>query len=313
MADQVRIAGAEFLMGSDRHYPDEGPARRVEVGAFDIDVHPVTNSEFAEFISATGHVTLAEIAPEAEDYPGAHPDDLFPGSLVFMMTAGPVPLDDFRQWWSWAHGADWRHPTGPESDLEGLYDNPVVHVAYEDAAAYADWAGKRLPTEAEWEYAARGGLEGAEFTWGEGDPQDGSDPKANTWQGRFPFENSEVDGWIRTSPVGSFQPNGYGLFDMAGNVWEWTSDWYSDRSAGSTNACCVPDGSPTEEQSYDSTHSVRMPRKVVKGGSHLCTAQYCFRYRPAARQPQTIDTSTSHIGFRCVGTVPSSPSRSPGR
>jgi len=290
-------------MGSDRHYSDEGPARRVEVEAFDIDVYPVINAEFAEFVSATGHVTFAEIAPDTEAYPGAHPDDLVPGSLVFMMTAGPVRLDDFRQWWSWTHGADWRHPTGPESDLEGLDDHPVVHVTYEDAAAYANWAGMRLPTEAEWEFAARGGLEGAKFTWGEGDPQDGPEPKANTWQGRFPFENSEVDGWTRTSPVGSYQPNDYGLFDMAGNVWEWTSDWYSDRSSGSTHACCAPDRPPTEEQSHDSIQSVRIPRKVVKGGSHLCTVQYCFRYRPAARQPQTIDTSTSHIGFRCVSSI----------
>lgn len=301
MPDQIHIPGGEFHMGSDQHYPDEGPSRRLSVEGFSIDTTQVTNAEFAEFIAETGHVTVAEIAPKAEDYPGADPEDLVPGSLVFTMTRGPVRLDDFHQWWSWSHGADWRHPTGPDSSLDGLDDHPVVHVAFEDAVAYAEWAGKRLPTEAEWEYAARGGLDGAEFTWGEGDPQDGPEPKANTWQGRFPFENSELDGWTRTSPVGSFEPNGYGLYDMAGNVWEWTSDWYSNRSQESEQPCCAPLRSPVEEDSYDPRQpQFRIPRKVVKGGSHLCTIQYCFRYRPAARQPQMVDTSTSHIGFRTV-------------
>jgi sulfatase modifying factor 1 len=303
MPDQVWIPDGEFLMGSDDHYPDEGPARRVSVAGFWIDKFPVTNAEFAQFVAETGHVTVAEIAPKAEDYPGAKPEHLVPGSLVFTMTPEPVRLDDFHQWWTWTHGADWRHPTGPKSSADDLDDHPVVHVAYEDAVAYADWAGKRLPTEAEWEYAARGGLEGAEFTWGEGDPQDGIEPKANTWQGRFPYENSELDGWTRTSPVGSYDPNGYGLYDMAGNVWEWTSDWYSNPSEQAQPSCCAPDGPPTEEGSYDPRQpQFRIPRKVVKGGSHLCTIQYCFRYRPAARQPQMIDTSTSHIGFRTVSS-----------
>jgi sulfatase modifying factor 1 len=301
MSDQVWIDSGEFLMGSDSHYVDEGPARRVAVDGFHIDTHPVTNSEFGEFMAATGHVTLAEITPKAEDYPGARAEDLVPGSLVFQMTPGPVRLDDYRQWWAWTHGADWRHPTGPESGLEGLDDHPVVHIGFDDAVAYAEWAGKRLPTEAEWEFAARGGLDGAEFTWGEGDPQDGEEPNANTWQGRFPFENTEVDGWTRTSPVGSYEPNGYGLYDMAGNVWEWTTDWYSDRTKESQPSCCAPSGLPTEEGSYDPNQpQFRIPRRVIKGGSHLCTIQYCFRYRPAARQAQMLDTSTSHLGFRCV-------------
>jgi formylglycine-generating enzyme len=301
MADQVWVRGGGFQMGSDRHYPDEGPSRHVSVDGFSIDPTPITNERFAEFVDETGHVTLAELAPRAEDYPGARPEDLVPGSLVFTPTAGPVNLDDYHQWWSWTHGADWRHPTGPDSSLDGLEGHPVVHVAYQDAAAFADWAGQALPTEAEWEYAARGGLNGAEFTWGEGDPQDTPKPKANTWQGAFPYENTEVDGWTRTSPVGSFEANGYGLYDMAGNVWEWTSEWYSGRGRRPEHSCCAPTGGPSEGASYDPAQpQVRIPRKVVKGGSHLCTIQYCFRYRPAARQPQMVDTSTSHIGFRCV-------------
>lgn len=301
MNDQIWIPGGEFLMGSDRHYPDEGPTRRVSVEGFWIDPSPVTNADYARFVEDTGHVTFAEIAPEAEDYPGARPEDLVPGSLVFTMTPGPVRLDNYHNWWAWVHGADWRHPTGPASDLGGLEDHPVVHVAHRDVEAYAEWAGKQLPTEAEWEFASRGGLDGAEFTWGEGDAQESPDPKANTWQGPFPYENTEVDGWTRTSPVGSFEPNGYGLFDMAGNVWEWTSDWYSNRSQPSGPSCCAPERISAEEASIDPAQpEFRIPRKVIKGGSHLCTIQYCFRYRPAARQPQMLDTSTSHLGFRCI-------------
>jgi formylglycine-generating enzyme required for sulfatase activity len=300
MSEQVWIDGGEFLMGSDRHYPDEGPTRLVTVGGFWIDPHPVTNAQFSRFVGETGHVSVAEVAPEADDYPGARPEDLVPGSLVFTMTPGPVRLDDFRQWWAWTHGADWRHPTGPGSGIEGIDDHPVVHVAYADAEAYASWAGCDLPTEAEWEFAARGGLDGAEFTWGEGDPQDTPAPKANTWQGGFPYENSKADGWDRTSPVGIYEANGYGLYDMAGNVWEWTTDWYS-RPTHPAPSCCAPVSGPTAEESYDPGQPhVRIPRRVVKGGSHLCSIQYCFRYRPAARQPQMVDTSTSHIGFRCV-------------
>ena len=287
---QVWLPGGEFTMGSDHHYPEESPARTATVGPFRMDVHPVTNRQFRRFVKSTGHVTLAERPPDPAVYPEARPEDLVPGSLVFQMTPGPVNLGEYWRWWAWTPGADWRHPLGPRSSLHGLDGHPVVHVAYQDAAAYARWAGMELPTEAEWEYAARGGLDGAEFTWGDVDPQETA-PLANTWQGRFPYENTEMDGWVHTSPVGSYPPNGYGLHDMAGNVWEWTSDAYGlpSRRAPAA-ACCAP-----ETAAADSA-----PTRVIKGGSHLCTIQYCFRYRPAARQSQTIDTSTSHIGFRCV-------------
>lgn len=306
-SEQILIAGGKFKMGSEDHYPDEGPVRTAAVDSFWIDSTPVSNNDFARFMDDTGHVTLAETAPRAEDYPEALPDDLAPGSLVFNMTEGPVRLDDYRQWWSWIVGADWRHPTGPDSNLDGLGNHPVVHVGYDDANAYARWTGMELPTEAEWEFAARGGLDGAEFVWGQSDAQDTPEPKANTWQGRFPYENTPVDGWKRTSPVGSYEPNAYGLYDMAGNVWEWTSDWYQDRSRLPQQvSCCAPEGrrTSTREESYDPTQpAAKIPRKVIKGGSHLCTLQYCFRYRPAARQPQTLDTSTSHIGFRCIKRI----------
>ncbi|MDE0189032.1 MAG: formylglycine-generating enzyme family protein [bacterium] len=287
---QVWLPGGEFAMGSDHHYPEEGPVRAARVDPFGTDIHPVTNRQFRRFMEATGHVTLAERPPDPAVYPEAHPEDLVPGSLVFRMTPGPVNLGEFWRWWAWTPGADWRHPRGPGSSLDGLWDHPVVHVAYQDAAAYAAWAGMGLPTEAEWEFAARGGLDRAEFTWGDDDPQETA-PLANTWQGRFPYENTEVDGWVHTSPVGAYPPNGYGLYDMAGNVWEWTSDAYGLPSDGHpASPCCAP------QTASDDTD----PTRVIKGGSHLCTIQYCFRYRPAARQSQTIDTSTSHIGFRCI-------------
>ena len=283
-------------MGSDHHYPEERPSRRVKVDSFRIDAHPVTNRRFKEFAEATGHVTFAERPPDPARYPGARPQDLMPGSLVFRMTSGPVDLRDFRNWWAWTLGADWLHPLGPGSSLDGLEDHPVIHVAYPDAVAFARWSGMRLPTEAEWEYAARGGLRAAEFEWGDDDVQE-TTPRANTWQGRFPYENTELDGWTRTSPVGSYGSNGFGLYDMTGNVWEWTSTRYRTADmSGPDGACCggkrrpeLPAVSPGE-----------YPSRVIKGGSHLCTTQYCFRYRPAARQPQTIDTSASHLGFRCV-------------
>lgn len=277
-------------MGSDHHYPEEGPVRTAKVEPFGIDAHPVTNRQFRRFVEDRGHVTLAERSPDPAVYPEARPEDLVPGSLVFEMTPGPVNLGEFWRWWALTPGAQWRHPRGPSSSLEGLWDHPVVHVAYPDAEAYARWAGMELPTEAEWEYAARGGLDAAEFTWGDANPQETA-PLANTWQGRFPYENTELDGWTRTSPVGSYPPNGYGLYDVAGNVWEWTSDAYSLHSDGSpASPCCAPDAGGDSST----------PTRVIKGGSHLCTIQYCFRYRPAARQSQTVDTSTSHIGFRCI-------------
>lgn len=299
----IWIPDGVFSMGSESHYPDEGPIRRVDVAGFWIDPAPVTNALFAAFVNSTGHVTGAEVAPGAEEYPGADPADLVPGSLVFEMTNAPVDLGDFSNWWRWVPGADWRHPTGPDSTIDGLDTHPVVHIAYEDALAYARWKGESLPTESEWEYAARGGLDGQEFVWGDVDSQE-SDPVANTWQGGFPFENTELDGWTRTSPVRSYEPNGYGLFDMAGNVWEWTDDWYSTNpSAVADHACCAPGSirSGSREGSLDPTQPhIAIPRKVVKGGSHLCSIQYCFRYRPAARQAQMIDTSAGHLGIRCI-------------
>jgi formylglycine-generating enzyme required for sulfatase activity len=296
----VPLEGGEFAMGSADFYPDEAPVRRVSVGGFSIDPYPVTNRQYADFVVDTGYVTEAERAPDPAMYPGAPPENLVPGALVFTMTPSPVHLGNYMQWWAWTPGADWRHPTGPHSSIADLADHPVVQVSHGDGTAYCAWARLELPTEAEWEYAARGGLDGARFTWGDDDPQETA-PLANTWQGRFPHENTELDGWTRTAPVGSYPDNGYGLFDMAGNVWEWTNDWYT--AEHSQPACCGP-ANPrggTREASIDPAQpEIPIPRKVVKGGSHLCTPQYCYRYRPAARQPQAIDTATSHIGFRCI-------------
>jgi formylglycine-generating enzyme len=283
--DMVQLEGGAFTMGSDHSYPEERPARRVTVEPFQIDRHPVTVREFRAFVAATGHVTLAERQPDPADYPGAAPGSVVPGSLVFRGSEGPVDLRDPRNWWAYVPGATWRHPEGPGSRIAGRHDHPVVHVGFDDAVAYADWAGKALPTEAEWEYAARGGLEGATYAWGD-DPEPDGRPMANTWQGEFPWQNLERDGYRGTSPVGAFPPNGFGLFDATGNVWEWTADRWSDTVPGT---CCGP-------------HSTgeRYERRIIKGGSHLCAPSYCLRYRPAARQTETLDTSTSHIGFRCV-------------
>ncbi len=297
------LSGGTFWMGSDRHYPEEAPAHRVTVGPFWIDRTPVTNRQFRRFVEATGYVTVAEIAPDPKDYPGALPHMLQPGSLVFAPPRHLAGLRDWSQWWRFEFGANWRRPNGRGRSNKGLDDHPVVQVAYKDAEAYAAWAGKALPTEAEWEYAARGGLEGAEFAWGD-ELTPGGRHLANTWQGAFPHENLAADGYTRTSPVGVFPANGYGLFDMIGNVWEWTADWYSARhAADAPNACCIPDNprGGREADSYDQCGSpARIPRKVVKGGSHLCAPNYCRRYRPAARHAQPIDTGMSHVGFRCV-------------
>ena len=299
----IWIPGGAFRMGSDRHYVEEAPAHRVIMDGFWMDATPVTNRQFAAFVEATGHVTVAERKPDPRDYPGALPHMLRAGSLVFSPTPRPVSLEDWSQWWSFRFGADWRHPLGPDSSIRGLDDHPVVHVAYPDALAYARWAGKSLPTEAQWEYAARGGLEGAEFAWGDELTPNGRH-MANTWQGAFPFENTAEDGYERTSPVGSYPANGYGLFDMIGNVWEWTCDWYEPKHPDEAlKACCTPRNprGGREERSYDPLQpSVRIPRKVLKGGSHLCAPSYCRRYRPAARHPEPIDTSAGHVGFRCV-------------
>jgi formylglycine-generating enzyme required for sulfatase activity len=297
------IPGGEFLMGSDRHYPEEAPAHRVRVDGFWIDRTPVTNADFRKFVEDTGHVTLAEIRPNPEDYPGAKPEMLYAGSLVFFPPSHRVDLRDWPQWWAYLKGANWRHPHGPDGGIDGLDDHPVVHVAYVDAAAYARWVGKGLPTEAEWEFAARGGLNGAEYAWGE-ELTPGGRHMANTWQGEFPRQNLRADGYARTSPVSAFPANGYGIHDMIGNVWEWTQDWYvAKHPADSTKPCCVPlnPRGPREADSYDPCMpEIRIPRKVLKGGSHLCAPNYCRRYRPAARHAEPVDTSTSHVGFRCV-------------
>jgi sulfatase modifying factor 1 len=302
--DMLWIPGGTFLMGSEDFYPEEGPVHEVSVDGFWMDRHTVTNQEFARFVDATGYVTVAERELNPADYPGAPPENLVPGALVFQRSRGPVDLKDYRNWWVWTPGTSWRHPHGPASSITGIEQHPVVHVAYEDAEAYARWAGKELPTEAEWERAARGGLEGKKFTWGD-EHFPGGKAMANAWQGEFPWQNLLLDGFTGTAPVGSFPPNGYGLLDMAGNVWEWTSDWYVHNHANEIGqACCGPAVNPriaSQQKSYDPRQpQIRIPRRVVKGGSHLCAPNYCLRYRPAARQPQMIDTGMSHIGFRCI-------------
>jgi len=296
------IESGRFQMGSDRHYPEEAPAHLVEVDGFWIDETPVTNRQFAAFVDATGYVTFAERPPNPADYPGMAPEMARAGSLVFMPPTGPPRPVGPGDWWTFSFGADWRHPLGPGSDLKRKGDHPVTHVAYCDAEAYAAWAGKTLPTEAEWEFAARGGLDAAAFAWGDQLAPAGR-MLANYWQGPFPWRNLKLDGHERTSPVRSFPPNGYGLHDMIGNVWEWTSDWYAGRHPAPTSPCCAPRNphGAAETDSIDPAFAdLGVGRKVMKGGSHLCAENYCQRYRPAARHPQPIDTTTSHLGFRCI-------------
>ena len=295
----VWIPGGTFAMGSDGHYPEEAPVREVTVEGFWMDEHPITNLEFLRFVKATGHVTAAEEPPDPDRYPGAKPELLFAGSVVFEKSEGPVDLSDPHNWWAWRRDVDWRHPEGPGSSLHGRERHPVVHVAFSDAEAYAAWAGKDLPTEAEWEVAARGGLEGVEYAWGEELMPKGK-PMANTWQGEFPYENTLADGFEGTSPVGRFPANGYRLHDMIGNVWEWTTDWYTTTNP-QTSPCCSSD---PRTASVDPNDPAAIPRKVMKGGSHLCAPNYCRRYRPAARMAQPVDTSTSHLGFRCLVRAP---------
>lgn len=299
------IPPGAFVMGSDRFYPEEAPARRVHVDGFWIDEVPVTNAMFAAFVEATGYRTLAEIAPDPRDYPGVEPQRLRAGSLVFVASEAPVRLDDASQWWTWCFGADWRHPRGPESSLSGLDDHPVVHVAHEDATAYAAWAGKILPSEAEWERAARGALDGADYAWGD-ELAPGGQVLANYWQGQFPWRHAQQDGWLRTSPVRTYPANAFGLHDMIGNVWEWTDDWYvaAAHLARKVPGCgCTPRnprGGSRDDSRAPGDASAGLGRRVLKGGSHLCSPDYCQRYRPAARYPQPIDTTTSHVGFRCA-------------
>jgi sulfatase modifying factor 1 len=297
----VWVDGGRFLMGSDDFYPEERPVHQVAVDGFWIDHHPVTNAQFRRFTKATGYVSVAEQAPDPADYPDADPALLVPGALVFQPSTGPVDLRDWRSWWAWVPGASWRSPEGPGSTLHGRDRHPVVQVCHQDAAAYAEWAGKALPSEAEWEYAARGGLEGRVFAWGDEFAPKGRQ-LANTWQGQFPWQNLLLDRYERTSPVGSFPPNGYGLLDMTGNVWEWTDDLFTPDHRGRAAAghgdggCCAP----ANPQAARPAVAEAIARRVIKGGSHLCAPSYCLRYRPAARQGEAVDTATTHIGFRCV-------------
>jgi sulfatase modifying factor 1 len=293
------IPGGQFQMGSADFYPEERPVHQVAVDGFWMDEHPVTVAEFRRYIRATGYQTVAERPLNAADYQGADPDLLVPGSLVFRRTPGPVDTRDFRQWWAYVPGACWRQPEGPGSELRRRDQHPVTHIAYEDAQAYAAWAGKAMPTEAEWEFAARGGLDGAVYVWGD-EFAPGGEQLANTWQGEFPWQNLLLDGYEGTSPAGAFPPNGYGLYDMAGNVWEWTCDYFRARHQGADAAasCCGPVNPLVSEPGRDLSSAI--PRKVIKGGSHLCAPSYCLRYRPAARQGEAVDTSTGHLGFRCV-------------
>jgi formylglycine-generating enzyme required for sulfatase activity len=298
-----RVPGGTFLMGSVEFYPEERPVHRVAVDGFWMDERPVTAAEFRRFVRETGYVTVPERPLDPADYPDADPAALVPGSLVFRKTRGPVDLRDHRNWWAYVPGACWRRPQGPGSTINGRDRHPAVHVAFEDAAAYARWAGKELPTEAEWELAARGGLEGKRFAWGDDERPEGRE-LANTWQGEFPWQNLKLDGFEGTSPAGSFPPNGYGLFDMTGNVWEWTADFFTPRHPDDVQSpCCAPRN--PRVSSPDASFALgqpgaHIPRRVIKGGSHLCAPNYCLRYRPAARQGEAVDSSTSHIGFRCV-------------
>ncbi len=297
------IPGGTFHMGSESFYPEEAPVHRVSVDGFWMDAHPVTNRDFGRFVEATGYRTVAERPLDPADFPDTPVENLVAGSLVFVPTPGPVDLRHISQWWRWTPGACWAHPEGPGSSVEDRRKHPVVHIAAEDAEAYAAWAGRELPTEAEWEYAARGGAEGRWFIWGD-EPRPGGLRLAKYWEGAFPWRNRASDGHDRTAPVGSFPANDYGLWDMAGNVWEWTADWYSDqRPTDAAKPCCIPVNprGPSIDESYDRQQpQFRIPRRVVKGGSFLCADEYCQRYRPAARRPQMIDTGMSHVGFRCI-------------
>jgi formylglycine-generating enzyme required for sulfatase activity len=307
-AGMVWIPGGEFTMGtdSDLGWPDEKPAHRVRVDGFWMDATDVTNAQFREFVEATGYGTTAEKPPDAEEIlrqmppgtPVPPKEKLVPGALVFTPTKGPVDLRDYSQWWKWTPGASWRHPEGPGSSIDGKEDHPVVQVSWFDAVAYATWAGKRLPTEAEWEFAARGGLENKPYAWGDDKPTD-THIQANIWQGDFPYRNTKGDGYERTSPVKTFAPNGYGLYDMSGNVWQWCNDWYQVDLYRQRTGKAVIDNPQGPEKSFDPRQPYS-PLRAQKGGSFLCNDSYCTRYRPSARHGCTPDTGMSHMGFRCV-------------
>ena len=303
------IGGGGFLMGSNQFYPEEQPARHSFVEGFWIDPNPVTTADFQRFVEGTGYLTVAERPLDPAGDPFSDPALLVPGSLVFRRPDRPVPLHDYRAWWAYVPGASWKHPEGPHSTIGERQDHPVTHIAYDDALAYARWAGKDLPSEAEWEFAARGGLADAAYAWGD-EFAPGGRLLANTWQGRFPWENLVLDGFEGTSPVGAFPANGYGLYDMTGNVWEWTSDSFAPRQARRrVKPCCPPTARHAEKPEADDRGRAEglVSRRVIKGGSHLCAPNYCLRYRPAGRQGQTMDTSTSHLGFRCIRRATGSP------
>jgi formylglycine-generating enzyme len=299
--DMAWIRAGTFRMGSGTHYPEEAPVRSVAVDAFWIDRFPTTNGQFAKFVEATGYVTISERPLDPADFPDAPAEHLVPGSMVFRRTRGPVDLRHLNLWWAWTPGASWRHPEGPTSNVEQHEDRPVVQIAYADAEAYAAWADKALPTEAEWEFAARGGLDQANYTWGN-EPEQRGERLANYWHGDFPWRPEP--GYGTTTPIGFYPPNGNGLHDTAGNVWEWTGDWYAATHREETGKpCCIPQNprGGSRDASLDPAQpQFPVPRKVVKGGSFLCADSYCMRYRPAARRPQMIDTGMSHVGFRCV-------------
>jgi sulfatase modifying factor 1 len=309
-AGMVWISGGGFSMGA-QEMPgmnevgmnatrDSSPIHRTYVDGFYIDKTDVTNAEFARFVKATSYVTVAERKPNAKDYPGAPPENLVAGSVVFAPPDHPVPLDNHFQWWTYVPGANWRHPDGPQSSIVGKDNYPVVHIAYEDAEAYAKWAGKRIPTESEWEFAARGGLSGKPYVWGDEFRPNGK-WMANTFEGHFPDSNSGDDGYTATSPVEKFPPNGYGLYDMAGNVWQWTSDWYRPdyyKQLATQGTAYNPLGPDSAYDPAEPGHS----KKVQRGGSFLCTDQYCSRYMVGTRGKGDVDTGTNHLGFRCVMT-----------
>ena len=302
LTELVDLPGGSFRMGSTRFYPEEAPIHTASVTAFAVERHPVTNEQFAEFVAATGYVTVAEQPLDPALYPGVATVDLEPGGMVFRPSAGPIDLRDWRQWWDWAPGANWRQPFGPGSGVDDKQDHPVVQIAYPDAWAYARWAGRRLPTEAEWEYAARGGSTTV-YPWGD-DPMPGGRLMANTWQGRFPYRNDGADGWRGTSPVGTFPANEFGLVDMIGNVWEWTTTEFSaHHRVGQASPCCGPSGTVSSSRERSSVSADPAVSQTLKGGSHLCAPEYCHRYRPAARSPQSRDTATTHIGFRCIADL----------
>ncbi len=295
----VLVKGGDFVQGARALNPEEGPPRAAHVESFWIDRTEVTNAQFAAFVKATGYVTAAERPLDAKAYPGLTAEQRAPSSMVFVGADHVETLADPGQWWRVIAGADWRHPAGPGSSIAGRETMPVVQIAYEDARAYAHWLGRDLPTEAEWEYAARGGLKDARYVWGEA-PQDARHPRANTWQGVFPTLDTGADGYkAKAAWVGCFKPNGYGLYDMAGNVWEWTKDWYKPGLDGHDEE------GPQADAAFD-PEDPSTPKHVIKGGSFLCSDDFCYRYRPSARSPGPNDTGASHIGFRTVLRIPPS-------